>query len=178
MKKFKKYLNSSTAVILIAICIFVGSAWAIWDRQPKIVYQPADACKLLTKDIAMDFLGNDVLGVDTSGAQINGSIADSKCSFSDSNPDKAAMKVAAMAIRTGINDDGVKKIRADFATKKTLKGNTSIKNIGKEAFFDPKVGQLNVLREHDWAILSYGIGTDPQSNKPDDVLKIARKVLK
>ena len=142
---------------------------------PRIVYQPIKACDLLTPARAQSVLGEKINGVDSNEPKISGDIATSKCAYSDLNAD--VMKVAAVAIRSGINDEGVAQNTSDFKTAKAQAGNTTVTGFGDGAFFNPRSGQLNVLKDHKWIIVSYGLGSSPQTNSLEEVSALARKVL-
>ena len=89
------------------------------------------------------------------------------------------MMVAAIIVRSGVNDDGVEQNKAQFAAGKPKKaGIESVKGVGDEAYYNSELGQLNVLRGRDWLILSYGLGSDPLANTLDDAKKLAHAVLK
>lgn len=162
------------AILLIAVAIIV---FAINNSGPKIVYQPTKACSLLPPAKAQDLLGDKVISTDVNEPVITGNVATSKCSYTDENPDQGEMMVAAVAVRTGINDEGVVQNKTDFKAKKPKQGAQDVDNIGDSAYFDQTLGQLNILKGHDWLILSYGVGSAPAANTVDDAVKLAHKIL-
>lgn len=142
---------------------------------PQIVYQPIKACEVFTPAKAQSLLGPDMSGADKNEPQISGDLAVSKCGYS--NLDAQAMIVAAVTIRTGINDEGVTQNKSDFAKSKAANSTEKVSNLGDGAFFNGKLGQLNVLKNGSWYLFSYGLGSAPEQNTLDQALKLAHKVL-
>lgn len=147
------------------------------ERPPTIVHQPSKACDLLTKDEAAEFLGEDPINSINTDIIANENIATSQCGYTDRNPDQNAMMVAAVAVRSGINDQGIEQNKNDFAKSKDANNTESVDNVGSIAFFNQTNGQLNVLNDNDWLIINYGVGSEPQSNTIDDAVDLAKKVL-
>ncbi len=144
---------------------------------PMIVYQPAKACEWFTVDEARSLLGEDVLNTESNKPVIDGDVAVSKCGYTDTNGNSDAMKVAAVAIRSGINDAGQAKNETDFAAAKSSNIVDDITGIGDAAYFNKTSGQLNVLNDKKWIIINYGFGATPEANTAEDAIIVAKKVL-
>ena len=145
---------------------------------PNIVYQPVKACELFTPDEAQDLLGDGVISVDTKEPIISETTATSKCSYTDGNPNGAdTMVVAAVAIRSAINDEGVSQNKTDFSKAKSNSSVTNVEDMGDSAFFNATLGQLNVYEDKTWTILSYGLGSAPETNTLEKAKELARIVL-
>lgn len=160
----------AAALLVTVILLFIYN-------MPKYTYQPAKACDMFTPAKAQDLLGERVISVDTKAPAVSGDTAVSKCSYTDSNPVKDRMMVAAIAVRTGINDDGVNQNKKDFATSESNNETETVKNVGDSAFFNKQLGQLNILKGPNWIILSYGVGSTPQANSLDQSTELAKKIL-
>jgi hypothetical protein len=160
-------------VLMIAVLV----ALFIYNNPNKVVYQPTNACELLTPLKAQDLLGEKVISVDTKGATILGDIAVSKCSYTNSDEDQSQMLVAAVAVRSGVNDSGVQKNKTDFATSQKNKTFETVKELGDSAYFNPVLGQLNILEGRRWIIISYGIGAAPETNTIDKAVELANTIL-
>ena len=177
----KNYLFSHKRETVIGLILFliVASLIAlfIYNNLSRIVYKPTDACDLLTPSRAQDLLGKDVISVDTKGAVITGDLATSKCSYTDRIESQDQMKVAALAVRSGINDDGVAQNKADFAASKAGKEVIDVDHLSDDAYFNPVTGQLHILDGRRWIIISYGIGVSPQDNSVDDAIQVANTIL-
>ena len=149
----------------------------IYNTIPHIVYKPTNACDMLTPSKAQDLLGEKVISVDTKGAKVAGDIAISKCSYTDSNENKDLMIVAAIAVRSGINDAGVLKNKKDFAASRANDTVENVESLGDNAYFNPLRGQLNILDGRRWIIVSYGLGTAPETNTVDKAIELANVAL-
>lgn len=181
IQTIKDYLTTHKREVVIGcvLLVIIASLVAlfVYNNASRIVYKPTNACDLLTPAKAQDLLGEGVISMDTKGASISGDVATSKCSYTDRKENQDQMKVAAVAVRSGINDDGVAQNKADFATSKANKTVTDVSNLSDEAYFNPVVGQLNILDGRRWIIISYGIGTAPQDNSLDDAIQLANTIL-
>lgn len=173
----KQDLKTATPIVLIVGSLAGVVAFAALHNLPNIVYQPVKACDLFTPSEAQDLLGDKVLSVDTKAPVISEDTAISKCSYTDSNPDTEKLLVAAIAVRSGINDKGVAQNKADFETSKPKDVSSIVTGIGESAYFNAKNGQLNVLEGRKWVILSYGVGNAPEANKVEQTVELAKKVL-
>lgn len=188
MEKLNQYLQRAKTYIVQRSDVFIGigvvaGLVAIIGigmlisslNGPRIVYQPIKACDLFTPAKAQSLLGEKINGVDKNEPQISGNFAVSKCGYSDLN--SAYMMVAAVTVRTGINDKGTAQNTSDFAKSKKAYATEQVSTIGNSAFFNGTSGQLNVLKDGNWYIFSYGLGSAPEQNTLDKSLELAHKIL-
>lgn len=174
----KKDITTAAPIILF-LAVLVGIVlFATFRNMPNIVYQPTKACDLLTPTIAQDLLGDKVNGVDKNDPKIANDLAVSKCSYSDLNDQAGKMKVVAVAVRSGINDKGVALNNAAFKASQKGKNYEEVKNLGENAYFNRELGQLNILDDKRWIILSYGYGDSPMDNNLEDSVDLARRILR
>ena len=162
---------------IVAVLVFLVALY-VFNNPPTVVYQPADARKLLTPAEAQKVLtqGDKVISLNTTAPVLSGDVATSQVAFSDSNPEPTKMMVAAVAVQSGVNDKGVVKVKSDF-NKMKPSGASVVPGLGDSAYFDSTKGQLNVLRGRDWFIFSLGVGMSQGDNSLDDTTKLARLVL-
>lgn len=177
IKKHKKDISTASPIILTAVFLIGVIMFATYASAPQIVYQPVKACDLLTPSEAQDLLGDKVISVDKNDPVISGDTATSKCSYTDRNPDQDSMIVAAVAIRSGINDKGIKQNKADFSASQSGKDTEAVKGLGDDAYFNKELGQLNILNDRQWIILNYGVGSAPETNTLNKAIDLAHKVL-
>lgn len=175
--KYKQEFAIGAIVFLIAIAILVALTIVAYNSTPKIVYQPAKACDMLTMDEARTLLGDKTILSNSKNPSISGNTAVSACGYTDGNPDTQNMMVAAIIVRSGVNDKGVEQNKSEFAAGKPTKNVETIDGIGDTAYFNRSLGQLNVLDGRKWIILSYGLGSEPKANSLDDVMKLATQVI-
>ena len=176
----KLFANEATIGVLVTLgvmAIVVIIVLLIQAAQPKIVYQPDIACDMFTQDEAKEMLGDTVLHQTPASPTLQSGIATSKCSYTNQNPDQDQMLVAAVAVRSAVDDSGTDKNTATFHVAATAKEVQAVNGIAQRAFFNSKLGQLNILSGRNWIIVSYGVGADPRSNTLDRAIELAQKVI-
>jgi len=176
--------HKTEAVIIAAAVLILALLTAVFlYNLPKPVvvnvkYKATNACTLFTPDKAESLLGDHVISHGDTKPVLSGkNIAISKCGYTDTNPDQNQMRVAAVAIRSAINDEGVQQNKTEFATAKSVPTVQAVDNLGDSAFFDPQLGQLDILDGRMWIIVSYGAGATPQDNTLDNALTLAHKIM-
>ena len=87
------------------------------------------------------------------------------------------MAVAAIAVRSALNDEGWAENQADFAAQQEANKVELVTGVGDEAFFIPASGQLNVLHEKSWLLITYGRGDSVATYTLNDAVKLAQTVL-
>lgn len=162
----------AVGVVLILIALFV------YNNQPKVVYQPATACNLLTLSEARELMGANTLRSNNALPVVSKNTAVSKCGYTDGNPGQQDMLVAALIVRSGVNDEGVEQNKKEFTAGWPSKNTETVSSLGDKAYFNTERGQLNVLKGRDWFIFSYGVGAAPQENTVEKVTALARKVIR
>jgi len=182
-QKAKDYIGQRSdtfvglAVVAVIVIIIATISLIIQLSGPTIVYQPAKACEILTPAEAQNLLGEKVISTDSNEPKISGNIATSKCGYTDTNSNSDQMRIAAIAVRSGINDDGVQQNKKDFASSKAQSTVEVVKGVGESAYFNKANGQLNILSGHNWIILNYGLASSPESNTVDKAIEFAHKIL-
>ncbi|MEO5950605.1 MAG: hypothetical protein ABIQ04_04110 [Candidatus Saccharimonadales bacterium] len=177
----KNYLSEHKNIFLISALIIVilavMAALFMYNSPQKHTYKATNACDLFSPKKAQDLLGEKVISVDTKGVIVSGDIATSKCSYTDSNQDTTKLRVAAVAVRSGINEKGIQQNITEFTNSKTGKTVEDVNDIGDKAYFNQTLGQLNVLRGRDWIILSYGLGSAPETNELSKNIDLAKNLF-
>ena len=166
------------AVIIIVAALIVSIVAFIQNSTPRIVYQPAKACDLLTIEKAREMLGNRTLKSGVSDPVQNENTATSKCGYTDGNPDTKNLVVAAIVVRSGINDKGVEQNRSEFTSGRPDVDVEIINELGDSAYYNQANGQLNVLDGRNWIIFSYGVGSSTDTNSVEKSVELAKKVLR
>lgn len=173
--KKKLTIVAGAAIGLLAIVTLITLVTR--STAPNVVYQPVEACKLFTSIEANKLLRVTPIESTNSQPVITKDTAVSKCGYTDGNTEVNAMKVAAVIVRSGINDAGVLQNQSEFASGKTSDLIETVKGVGDSAYFNKGNGQLNVLDGRNWIIISYGVGSSPQNNNKDDAIKLASIVV-
>jgi hypothetical protein len=173
----KKQFAIGTRVGVGVLVLGFLIAMFLYDNSSlKYTYQPVKACDLLTPSEAQDLLGDRVKSVDKNKPTIDTDVATSKCSYTDLNPDN--MKLVALAVRSAVYDTGDQKNKSDFEEARSHNDVEVIKDLGSSAYVNRTNGQLNILDDHQWIILTYGLSTEPQSTPIEKLVEVARKILK
>lgn len=176
-RKYKTELLIAFFAVLGLILVVTIVTLFTRSSAPNIVYQPASACELLTRVEADKVFETSAIESTHSEPVITKDTAVSKCGYTNGNPEVNDMIVAAVIVRSGINDAGVLQNQSEFSAGKTGEGVEVIKGLGDGAYFNEQNGQLNVLDGRNWIILSYGLGSAPQNNNKDDAVKLAAVVV-
>jgi len=167
--------------IALAVIAAIGLLIAQFVRTsvPELVYQPSTACGLLSKEEAAELFGGKAVTGSVDSPVVSGRTnnATSKCSYTDGNPNQDEMIVAAVIVRSAINDKGIVSNNAEFTAGVPATNVETVKDIGDRAYFDKTRGQLNVLKDRNWIVISYGIGSAPELNSTEDAIKTAEKIL-
>lgn len=173
----KSDLFAGAGVALFVLAVAATVVIVVLNGRPSHPYPAVDACNLLTESEARTLLGATIINSNNSGPVVSGDTSVSKCSYTDTNPDENRMEVAAVAVRTGVDDKGVAQNAADFKKAETRTGTKAVKTLKHKAFFDETTGQLNILDGHSWVILSYGVGSTQTANTLADGIRLANLVL-
>lgn len=173
----KQFIIGGAIVLAVAVFIFSLALYSYNTRVPKVVYEPARACDLLTLDEAKAFLGDATINVVSENPVQTGSLTVSKCGYSDGKIDTDNAVVAAIVVRSGINDAGIALNKAQFESGKPLTDVEVLSGVGDSAYFNTALGQLNILKQSTWIIISYGAAQTPTANTIEDAKKLADKVL-
>lgn len=174
---YKKELIIGSVVVLSVLAIVAAIVLFIYNSTPKVVYEPAVACNTLSTIEAKELLGNNALNTNADDPVLSKNTATSKCGYADGNADTTKLQVAAVIVRSGFNDEGVQQNKDEFANGTPTRAVEIVKDVGDSAYFNQTNGQLNVLKGRDWFVLSYGLGSTPETNSLESVLKLAQKVL-
>jgi hypothetical protein len=165
-------VTGAVAVLLVILALYS------YNHQPiRVVYEPANACSLLTLDEAKSLLGEKTINGVIQAPVQSGNLTVSKCGYSDGLPDTAHAVVAAVVVRSGINDTGIALNKAQFIAGKPSAGVEDVSGLGDSAYYNAGLGQLNILKDSTWILVSYGSSTDPQGNSLDETVKLAKLVL-
>lgn len=169
-------LALSLVALSLAALIGLISSIIYWT-SPKVIYEPVYACDLLTSAEARELLGPQVIHSVKDQPVVIDNTATSRCGYSDQNEELADMRVAAVIVRSGVNDAGVRQNIEEFLVRAQEEGVEPIEQLGEQAFYNPSTGQLHVLTEFQWIIMSYGVGEEPLLNTVQEQKEMAYLVV-
>jgi len=174
---YRRELIIGAGVIIAVIAIIAAIVFFVHNSQPKIDYQPVAACDVFTQDEARVLLGEQAFNSNSDAPVVSKDVAVSRCGYTDGNPDTNKMVVAAIIVRSGVNDNGVQQNKDEFTNGKPTNGVEVVNDLGDGAYFNQALGQLNVLDGKKWIVFSYGLGSSPEANTLEDTVKFARAVI-
>ena len=178
-----KQTIGTTTMAIIGIALLIGLFIYNQPHGPKIVYQPARACDMLTPPKAIVALGDKVNNIEADKPAVSGNTATSKCAYTDASPSAAQRAEATLLVMSAINDAGIPQLKKDFTTLQTKTPHAQpVAGLGDSAYFDQDSGLLYILSGKKLVLLSYGISVSTDQNpvsKPiADVESLAQKILK
>lgn len=149
----------------------------VFNSIPRIVYKPSNACDFLTMQEAQSLLGDRTMKSNVGPPVQSNNVSLSRCGYTNGSGDENTLIVAAIIVRSGVNDKGVEQNKSEFIAGRPTKGVETVTNLGNSAYFNQQNGQLNILNGRDWIIVSYGTGSNPQDNSVEDAVALARKIV-
>ncbi len=162
--------------VLAAIIVIVGAVTAFFvlkkddtgsssDNKASIVQEVKDsaytgdkkACDVLTADDATKVLGTTAqAGSTNSDEPTEGpDVVVSTCTYSDGSSAIGQSKTVSVLVRAAKSTDGAESNTSQFGDQKPS-GAQEVTGYGEAAFWNPAFGQLNVLKNGNWYILSNG----------------------
>jgi hypothetical protein len=117
-----------------------------------------NACDILTPAVAKKVLSEDAERGIAAGDSSSDDITVSNCIYSSKTGDSLErvrdMRTASLLVRSPLTQAGADSNHTPFHSLK--EGAVEISGYGDMAFWDPELGQLNVLKDGSWYILSIG----------------------
>ena len=124
-----------------------------------------DACSVLTEAVAKNILGEGAEKADLSAAGQTSTkdVSVSNCVYTAKIDPTAAVRMSntkgvSLLIRSGKTKDGTDSNKGQFGSQKPT-GVQDVAGLGEAAYFNPQFGQLNVLKNGNWYIISNYSGT-------------------
>lgn len=176
-KNRKKEIIIGAVVLALAAAAVTAIVYFVSNSGVKIVYQPTKACDLLTLSEVKELIGDKAINSGMTEPVLATNTATSKCGYTDGNPDTTSLIVAAILVRSGINDKGVEQNKTEFVSGRPKENVQVVENVGEQAYFNEARGQLNILDGRNWIVVSYGPGTAQNANTLEDALKLAEKLV-
>ncbi len=141
-------------------------------KASELPTQAKTACDLLTQEVAKSVLGS-VAG-EAGPAQDNRSadIALSSCVRANNVARLDQARSASLIMRVARTETGSQSNAAAFEPAALPGGAQSVSGYGDKAFWNPTLGQLSILDDHNWYVLSIG-PTNPAKHTLADAEKLA-----
>lgn len=137
-------------------------------------YKPKKACSIFTLADAKRVLGATVKGGASPANSSSGDLTVSTCSYSkdlDSAAPVSASQSATLLLRAPITTGGAESNNNQFGPLRPADA-VNVSGYGQSAYWDPQFGQLDILKNNTWYILSTGPLT-PSSRTLDQTKQLA-----
>ena len=124
-------------------------------------YTAIAACSVLTNGIASQILGSSAVKAATpADSESTSDIAFSNCAYS-AGPNVDPPHMASVAVRSAKDSTGASSNKSVFTASGRPAGVQTVHGYGDAAYWDPSMGQLNVLKGNNLYILTNYTGTSP-----------------
>lgn len=174
-------------VIILAVLILIGGAVGVFfltkkngstsgNEESKATFTILEACKLLTKEKAVTLLGTSTtLGQEPSPSNSD-DLKVTNCVYNNNTGNFKDIVSVSILVRAPLTQEGADSNTETF-NDASLVGNTTVEGYGETAAWNSSTGQLNILKDKNWIIVSFG-KTQPTSRTLDDTKKAADLTLK
>lgn len=164
----KKQIPLIIGAVAVVLAVAIGLVW--WQASQNKGNNSGDttqggslagakeACTYLSQEVANKVLGAGAEKGTVASATSSDDISVSTCTYTskvgDSLADIKNMRVATLLVRSPLTATGAASNDEPFDTMKT--GALTVDGYGEKAYWDPELGQLNVLKGGVWLIISFG----------------------
>jgi hypothetical protein len=150
---------------ILLLVLVVGGSVFISKKQAKpisataqtsekqIATKQVKACDIYTFNKAQEILGNSTKQSEASPDTKQGNTLVSSCGYTDGSSNPKTLQVSTVLVRSSTDDSSIK----GFTTGRPTDAVT-VSGFGDEAYWNPKLGQLNILKGKNWVIISSGSG--------------------
>lgn len=164
-----------TVAVIVAVVLIVGVSVFFLTHKNKTNasnsstntstvstnYAAVAACSVLTSSIANQILGSSaVKATPPADTESTSDIAFSECIYS-AGPTVDPPHMASVAIRSAKDSTGAASNSSVFTSAGMPSGAQTVTGYGDKAYWDPSMGQLNILKGSNWYILNNYTGTSP-----------------
>ncbi len=177
--------KSLTIIVVTLIIVTLGiTGWLIFKPNPQETvqneqvtqnFQIIDACEIFTLEEAQAILGSTTTkGESGETAASNDDVTVSSCTYTYDTGTVSGIKTASVLARSPKTEAGAESNQAQFDP--VPEGAQEVTGIGEMAFWNPELGQLNVLKSNVWLIISNG-GPQPDEHILADAESVANVVV-
>jgi hypothetical protein len=155
-------------VVVAGVGIYFGTKSGRHTSKPSgstnapVSYSFKKACDILTLPKAQSLLGSSVSGGPTAANAATADIDVSTCAYIQELPAGASAgalksaESASLLVRGAKTATGADSNDGQFKAPRKPAEAQDVSGYGDAAYWDPRVGQFNILKHHNWYILSYG----------------------
>lgn len=173
-------------VIILAVLVVLGGVAGTFlfmkkdssktSNESRTTFTTYEACKLLTNDKAASLLGTQaMLGQEPSPSNSD-DLKVTNCVYNNNAGNFKDIVSVSVLVRSPLTQAGAESNEKTF-TNTSLVGDSAVDGYGQKAMWNSTTGQLNVLKDKNWTIVTFG-KTQPASRTLDDAKKATDILLK
>ena len=172
-------------IILIVLLVIGGAVGAFFflnkkgvktDNEKAATFTIYEACQLLTKDKAAAILGTPaMLGQEPSPSN-SSDLKVTNCVYNNNAGNFKDIVSVSLLVRSPLTQTGADSNMETFSNTSTI-GETIVDGYGEKAAWNSATGQLNVLKDKNWMIITFG-KAQPSSRSLDETKNAANILLK
>jgi hypothetical protein len=174
------------SVIILAVLILIGGVVGVFfltkkngstasSEEKKTTFTTLEACKLLSKEKAESILGTSATLGQEPSPNNSADLKVTNCVYNNTGNFQDIVSIS-MLVRSPITQAGADSNTKTF-TNTSLVGDMAVEGYGEKATWNSSTGQLNVLKDKNWIIVSLG-KAQPTSRTLDTTKKAADILLK
>lgn len=172
-------------IILAVLLVIGGVAGAIFltkkddskitsdDKPALTVYE---ACELLTKDKAAAILNTSAMLGQEPSPSSSEDLKITNCVYNNNAGSFKDIISVSLLVRSPLTQAGADSNVTTF-NDASLVGDTAVEGYGEKAIWNSTTGQLNILKDKNWMIVTFG-KSQPSGRTLDDTKKAADSILK
>ncbi|HEU5121349.1 MAG TPA: DUF3558 family protein [Candidatus Saccharimonadales bacterium] len=163
-------------IIALAVTLFIIKNNSSAPAAPSESSEPAtnlttyDACELLPEDKAKSLLGAASL-VEEATPQSSDDLRVTSCTYNNDAGSFSNIMSASVLVRAPRTSEGAESNRQTFENTSII-GDTPVAGYGEKAAWNAATGQLNILQDDNWLIISYG-HAQPTDRTLEETKKLA-----
>lgn len=193
-------MNKTIAILIGAVIVIGGAAFVITrgsdNNSVKVINSSTgksqeiktdssalvsvDACEVLTDSVAKQILGENAQKGDTqSGNASSSDVSVSNCVYTVKTVTTGSVleqarstEAVGVLARAAKSQTGADSNKSQFASAKPS-GVQDVSGYGDKAFWNPKFGQLNILKANNWYIVSHYKGLNATEGTLDQAKQLA-----
>ena len=166
--------NLIIVIVVVVIAVIVGVIALGAFKKPK-VYATLDACKLFTEAEAKELLGPTATKKQENPTSTK-HIKETACSYGNNAEAVRDLRVATVTVRSALTEYGLETTDDVFDAAQRPPAAQTISGYGKDAYYNPATGQLQILTDSSWITVTNGpIPIDRRTL--EDTKKVADKLF-
>lgn len=151
------------------------------ETAAKQTFAAREACSILTIEDAKKSLGAEAKVADISlPSASSDDIQVSQCLYEqpagDSIESAKTQKQASLLVRAAKTNSGADSNKSVFTGANKPVGVQEVSGYGNGSFWNPELGQLNIIKNDNWYIISVGT-SNPADKKLEDSLNLANSIM-